>query len=53
MFTVPALSAATRNKANPDDYPYGHGPQGDVVRINNYVRMVRDMESSSLKSVNQ
>ena len=23
------------------DYPYGHGPQGDVIRINNYVRCVR------------
>jgi len=23
------------------DYPYGHGPQGDVIRINNYVRFVR------------
>jgi len=22
-------------------YPYGHGPQGDVIRINNYVRCVR------------
>jgi hypothetical protein len=27
---------------NPDDYPYGHGPQGDVIRIFNYVRCVRD-----------
>jgi hypothetical protein len=26
---------------NPDDYPYGHGPQGDVIRIYNYVRLVR------------
>jgi hypothetical protein len=24
------------------DYPYGHGPQGDVIRIYNYVRCVRD-----------
>lgn len=23
-----------------DDYPYGHGPQGDVIRIDNYVRCV-------------
>lgn len=23
------------------DYPYGHGPQGDVIRIDNYVRCVR------------
>ena len=28
---------------NPDDYPYGHGPQGDVIRIFNYVRLVRDI----------
>lgn len=26
---------------NPDDYPHGNGPQGDVIRIYNYVRLVR------------
>ncbi len=26
---------------NPADYPYGFGPQGDVIRIYNYVRCVR------------
>ena len=26
---------------NPDDYPHGRGPQGDAVRIYNYVRCVR------------
>jgi hypothetical protein len=26
---------------NPDDYPYGMGPQGDARRIYNYVRLVR------------
>jgi len=26
---------------NTSDYPQGHGPQGDVIRINNYVRCVR------------
>jgi len=26
---------------NPSDYPYGHGPQGDVVRVFNHVRAVR------------
>jgi len=26
---------------DPDDYPYGHGPQGDVIRIDNFVRLVR------------
>lgn len=29
---------------DPDDWPYGNGPQGDVVRIYNYVRLVRDAE---------
>ncbi len=24
-----------------DDYPNGHGPQGDVIRINNFIRLVR------------
>ena len=28
---------------DPNDYPYGHGPQGDDVRIYNYVRAVRDV----------
>lgn len=27
---------------DPADFPHGRGPQGDVVRINNYVRLVRD-----------
>ena len=27
---------------DPDDYPYGHGPQGDAIRIYNHVRLVRD-----------
>ena len=26
---------------NPGDYPYGHGPQGDVIRIYNLARAVR------------
>jgi hypothetical protein len=25
------------------DWPYGHGPQGDVIRIDNHVRVVRDL----------
>ena len=28
---------------DPADYPYGHGPQGDAIRILNYVRPVRDL----------
>lgn len=30
---------------NPADFPKGRGPQGDVVRINNFVRLARDMTS--------
>ena len=26
---------------DPEDYPFGHGPQGDAIRIYNYVRLVR------------
>ena len=26
---------------DPDDYPYGHGPLGDVIRIYNHARCVR------------
>ncbi len=26
---------------DPNDYPTGHGPQGDAIRISNYVRCVR------------
>ena len=29
---------------DPDDWPHGNGPQGDVVRIYNYVRCVRDVK---------
>lgn len=32
---------------DPDNYPYGHGPQGDVIRIYNYVRLVRNTENTT------
>lgn len=32
---------------DPNDYPEGHGPQGDVIRIYNYVRAVRDVQSTT------
>jgi hypothetical protein len=32
---------------DPGDYPFGRGPQGDAVRIFNYVRCVRDSGSTS------
>lgn len=30
-----------------EDYPQGHGPQGDVVRIDNFVRLVRDIQTTT------
>jgi hypothetical protein len=32
---------------DPADWPSGHGPQGDAVRIYNYVRLVRDSETTT------
>ena len=32
---------------DPADYPYGHGPQGDVIRIFNHVRCVRTVTETS------
>ncbi len=34
---------------DPADYPTGHGPQGDAIRINNYVRLVRDDDSEDTR----
>ena len=31
---------------DPADWPTGHGPQGDAIRIYNYVRLVRNYTSS-------
>ena len=33
---------------DPADWPTGNGPQGDAIRINNYVRLVRDAEPTSV-----
>lgn len=33
---------------DPNDYPFGHGPQGDVIRIYNYVRLVRDVDETTV-----
>jgi len=33
-------------EGDPADYPYGHGPQGDAIRIYNYVRLVRDVSGT-------
>ncbi len=32
---------------NPNQYPYGFGPQGDAVRIYNYARLVRDASAAT------
>ena len=32
---------------DPANWPHGNGPQGDVIRIFNYVRLVRDADSST------
>ncbi|PLX15083.1 MAG: hypothetical protein C0599_17475 [Salinivirgaceae bacterium] len=37
---------------DPNDYPYGHGPQGDVIRIYNYVRLVRNVEGVGIEGDN-
>ena len=31
-------------EGNPAEYPHGRGPQGDEIRINNYIRCVRDVK---------
>lgn len=36
---------------DPNDYPYGNGPQGDVVRIYNYVRLVRDASVTGIEDI--
>ena len=33
---------------DPDDYPTGHGAQGDAICIYNYVRCVRDADSGTV-----
>ena len=33
---------------DPSQYPHGHGPQGDVIRIYNLVRCVRDAEGTGM-----
>lgn len=30
------------NEEGVEDHPTGHGPQGDAIRIYNFVRVVRD-----------
>lgn len=46
-YTLTDVHGAGAQRSDPKSgdsasYPYGFGPQGDVVRINNHVRLVRD-----------
>lgn len=34
-------------EGDPSSFENGHGPQGDAVRINNYVRLVRNVDNTS------
>lgn len=36
---------------NPADYPHGRGPQGDVIRINNFIRLVRNIDPTAVHIV--
>lgn len=36
---------------DPGDFPHGRGPQGDVIRIDNYVRGVRDIDPAAVRVV--
>ena len=36
---------------NPADFPQGRGPQGDAIRIDNYVRPVRNIDPQSCRLV--
>ena len=38
-------------KGDPATFPHGRGPQGDVVRIYNYVRAVRSIDPASVRLV--
>lgn len=48
VYTVLDVHGAGAQRSDPKagsvaSYPHGHGPQGDVVRIDNYVRLVRNL----------
>jgi len=36
---------------DPADYPHGHGPQGDVIRVFNFARAVRDTDLAAPPAV--
>ncbi len=38
-------------EGDPADWPYGHGPQGDAIRIHNYVRLVRGGNGATNRQV--
>jgi hypothetical protein len=38
-------------QGDPNNFPHGFGPQGDVIRIYNYVRLVRDEVATDVKDL--
>jgi hypothetical protein len=38
-------------QGDPNNFPHGFGPQGDVIRIYNYVRLVRDEVATEIKDL--
>jgi hypothetical protein len=36
---------------DPAVFPHGHGPQGDAIRINNFVRLVRNIDPAAIRLV--
>lgn len=52
----PAMPGAGAQRSDPktgdaDDYPYGNGPQGDVIRIEDYAVCVSDTAQPGILSV--
>ena len=37
-------------QGDPENYPHGFGPQGDVIRIYNFVRLVRDESPNTINN---
>lgn len=52
QYTLMDVHGAGSQRSDPksgsaSDYPYGHGPQGDVIRVDNMVRLVRDVSTDN------
>ncbi len=47
-YTEAGAQRSDPKASNPADFPRGRGPQGDVVRINNFVRLVRGGDKKTI-----